>query len=139
MMQSGEEVAKSAIYVELKKRMLKLNDSGVFEELNRLREASRVYAQIVGVGEHTDPKITRWLARLRRWEIAVANPFILKLLLAVERGAFSATDAAACFKIMRILRRQARRLQRANQSTNRLLKKSLRARREVVRCEIFGR
>ena len=100
MMQSGEEVAKSAIYVELKKRMLKLNDSGVFEELNRLREASRVYAQIVGVGEHTDPKITRWLARLRRWEIAVANPFILKLLLAVERGAFSATDAAACFKIM---------------------------------------
>ncbi len=100
MMQSGEEVAKSAIYVELKKRMLTLNDSGVFEELGRLREASRVYARIVGVCEHANAEVARWLARLRRWEIAVANPFILKLLLAVERGAFFPEDAAACFEII---------------------------------------
>jgi hypothetical protein len=37
---------------------------------------------------------------LRRWEIAVANPFILKLLLAIEQGAFSPADAAACFEII---------------------------------------
>ena len=57
MMQSGEEVAKSAIYVEQKKWMLGLSDSGVFEELSRLREASRIYAQIVGISEHSDPEV----------------------------------------------------------------------------------
>jgi uncharacterized protein with ParB-like and HNH nuclease domain len=89
LMQSGEEVAKSAIYVKLKERMKRLSDSEVFEELNRLREASRVYAQIVGVSVHSNSEVARRLARLRRWEIAVANPFVLKLLLAVERCDFS--------------------------------------------------
>ena len=100
LMQSGEEVAKSAIYFKLKERMKQLSDPDVFGELNRLREASRVYARIVGVSEHSDPEVARRLARLRRWEIAVANPFILKLLLSIEQNDFSLGNAATCLEII---------------------------------------
>ena len=37
---------------------------------------------------------------MRRWEIATANPFVLKLLLAVDRGSFWPRDAANCFEII---------------------------------------
>lgn len=100
LMQSGEEVVKSAIYAALKKRLLKVPDSAVFNELNELRQTSVVYAQIVGLNQHSDPAIARGLARLRRWEVATANPFVLKLLLALDRGAFARQDVTACLEII---------------------------------------
>ena len=100
LMQSGEEVVKSAIYAALKKRLLKLPDSAVFDELNLLRKASIAYAQIVGIGEHGDLAIAKKLARLKRWEIATANPFILKLLLALDQGAYSREDVAVCLEVI---------------------------------------
>jgi hypothetical protein len=100
LMQSGEEVVKSAIYAALKKRLLKVPDSAVFNELNELRQASVVYAKIVGLNQHSDPAIARGLERLRRWEVATANPFILKLLLALDRGAFARQDVTACLEII---------------------------------------
>jgi hypothetical protein len=100
LMQSGEEVVKSAIYATLKKRLLKVPDSAVFNELNELRQTSIVYAEIVGLNQHSDPAIARRLARLRRWEVATANPFVLKLLLALDRGAFARQDVTACLEII---------------------------------------
>ncbi len=100
LMQSGEEVVKSVIYAALKKRLLKLPDSSVFDELILLREASIVYAKIVGILEHDNPVIAKKLARLKRWEIATANPFVLKLLLALERGAYACQDIVACLEII---------------------------------------
>lgn len=100
LMQSGEEVVKSAIYAALKKRLLRLPDSGVFDELVLLRKASIVYAQIIGLHEHRDPTIAKKLARLKRWEIATANPFILKLLLALEQNAYARQDVAGSLEII---------------------------------------
>jgi hypothetical protein len=100
LMQSGEEVVKSAIYATLKKRLLKVPDSAVFNELNELRQTSVVYAEIVGLNQHSDPAIARRLARFRRWEVATANPFVLKLLLALDRGAFARQDVTACLEII---------------------------------------
>lgn len=98
LMQSGEEVAKSAIYAALKKRLLKIADSAVFDELAQLRQASLVYAQIIGLLSHADPSIAKRLARLKRWEIATANPFILKMLLALDLGAYALQDVLTCLE-----------------------------------------
>lgn len=100
LMLTGEEVAKSAIYSVLKKRLLSVPDASIASELTRMKQASILYAQIVGITQSADAAIARWLARLRRWEITTANPFILKLLEAHSRGSVSSEDVVSCLAII---------------------------------------
>jgi hypothetical protein len=55
-------------------------DASIAAELQRMQRASLLYAEIVGLRESSDAAVAIGLARLRRWEIATANPFVLKLL-----------------------------------------------------------
>ncbi len=99
LMMSGEEVAKSSIYAVLKKRLLEVSDTSVAEELQRMQRTSLLYAQIVGLSDAPGP-LKQGLARLRRWEIATANPLLLKLLDAHEQGRISTQDVARCLAVV---------------------------------------
>lgn len=96
LMTSGDEVGKSAIYSVLKKRLLDVSDSAIAAELQRMQEVSLLYAEIVGLKKSTDDAIANGLARLRRWEIATANPFVLKLLEAKSKGTVTSDDVVKC-------------------------------------------
>lgn len=96
LMMTGEEVAKSAIYSVLKKRLLLVSDATIATELQRMQQASLLYAQIVGLKTPDDENIAAGLGRLRRWEIATANPFVLKILEASTKGTVSSADVASC-------------------------------------------
>jgi hypothetical protein len=96
LMMTGEEVAKSAIYSVLKKRLLSVSDASIGAELQRMHQASLLYAEIVGLRKSGDEAIAAGLARLRRFEIATANPFLLKLLEAKSRESVSAADVGNC-------------------------------------------
>jgi len=64
--------------------------------LQRMQQASLLYAEIVGLKKPIDENVATGLGRLRRWEIATANPFVLKLLEAKAQGTVSAADVARC-------------------------------------------
>lgn len=100
LMMNGEEVSKSAIYSVLKRRLLSVADADVIGELRRMQHVSVLYAQMVGLGRAGDHNIFKGLARLRRWDISTANPFILKLLDSNSNGIVSSDDVAACLQIV---------------------------------------
>jgi hypothetical protein len=100
LMLTGEEVLQSAIYSVLKKRLVSMPDATVADELRRMQRASVIYAQIVGITFPSDHGIANGLARLRRWEVATANPFILKLLDACSRDLVSTADVVSCLSII---------------------------------------
>lgn len=100
LMQTGEDVAKSAIYAVLKKRLLSVSDASIYTELQSMQQASVLYAQVAGLRDPTDSGIGRGLERLRRWEIATANPFILKLLGMYAREILSAEEVKNCLGII---------------------------------------
>lgn len=100
LMTSGDEVARSAIYAVLKKRLLSVPDSSIASELARMEHSSVLYAQIVGLTVPPNEGIAEGLSRLRRWDIATANPFILKLLDASLQGMVSTRDAEACLEMI---------------------------------------
>lgn len=100
LMLTGEEVAKSAIYAVLKKRLLLVSVSAVAEELRRMEQTSVLYGEVVGLTTATETPIVDGLARLRRWEVATANPFILKLLQAHAAGNVGTADVAKCLSII---------------------------------------
>ena len=79
-MLSGEEVAKSAIYSVLKNRLANSDEHLVANELRTMQKMSLLYAHIVGLTSAGNPKIAMALSRLRRWEVATANTFILRVL-----------------------------------------------------------
>jgi len=92
LMQSGEEVARSSIYAVLKKRLLSVKDPEIALELQNMEQSSTLYADIVGLSSSLPSEITGRLARLRRWDIATANPLILKLLLAHRKRSVSTAE-----------------------------------------------
>lgn len=96
LMMSGEDVAKSGIYSVLKRRLMSVADSEISQALQRMQHSSLLYAEIVGLKKPNDPDIADGLSRLRRWEIATANPLILKLLEAKSRGASSSVEVSQC-------------------------------------------
>lgn len=100
LMMSGEEVAKSAIYTVLKKRLMSVPDAAIADELRRMQQASKLYAQIVGLTIPAEASFADGLARLRRWEVSTANPFILKLLVLHSLGRASSEDVVACLGIV---------------------------------------
>ncbi|RUV37524.1 DUF262 domain-containing protein [Mesorhizobium sp. M7A.F.Ca.MR.148.00.0.0] len=100
LMLSGDEVAKSAIYSVLKRRLLNVEDSSVFAELQRMERSSVLYAQIVGLTQCPDEDIARGLERLRRWDISTANTLILKMLERYREGATDAKDISDCLQII---------------------------------------
>jgi uncharacterized protein with ParB-like and HNH nuclease domain len=100
LMTAGEDVAKSSIYAVLKKQLLAVPDDEIADELLKMQHSSTLYASIVGLTQHEDPALAEGLARLRRWEVATANPFLLKLLDAHSQGRVSAKDVAACLAVI---------------------------------------
>jgi hypothetical protein len=100
LMLTGEEVLQSGIYSVLKKRLVSMPDATVADELRRMQRASVIYAQVVGITSPNDHGIANGLARLRRWEVATANPFILKLLDACSRDLVSTADVVSCLGII---------------------------------------
>jgi hypothetical protein len=100
LMLTGEEVAKSAIYAVLKKRLLSFSDPAIGHELSRMERASVLYAQVVGLIDFGEESVANGLARLRRWEVATANPFILKLLEAHSQEKVTTADVASCLEII---------------------------------------
>jgi hypothetical protein len=100
LMLTGEEVSKSAIYSVLKNRLLSVPDAKISDELSHMHRASALYAQIVGLTNPIDETIASGLARLRRWEVATANPFILKLLEAHSSEKVDTADVASRLDII---------------------------------------
>lgn len=100
LMTAGEEVAKSSIYAVLKKQLLAVPDEGIADALQNMQHCSTLYASVAGLTTHQEPAVTDGLARLRRWEIATANPFLLKLLDAHSHGRVSTKDVATCLAVI---------------------------------------
>jgi hypothetical protein len=96
LMLDGEDVPRSTIYSVLKKRLLSVRDSAIAEELVRMRYASTLYAQIIGLSSPADLEIMTGLARIRRWEVSTANPLLLRLLDAHARSAITTKDVVDC-------------------------------------------
>lgn len=99
LMTEGEEVSKSTIYSALKKR-LSSPAANIAAEMHRMNRASMHYAAIVGLESSNEKAIERGLRRLLRWEVATANPLILKLLQAHESGITTAGDVASCLALI---------------------------------------
>ena len=100
LMMNGEDVAKSAIYSQLKKQLVAISDEGISGELERMRHASQLYSMIIGITQHPDSGVSRHLGRLRRWEIATANPFLLRLLSSCSSGDVEAGDLRRVLAIL---------------------------------------
>jgi Protein of unknown function DUF262/Protein of unknown function (DUF1524) len=109
LMLTGEEVPKSAIYSVLKKRLFSVPDASVLDELVGMQRASTLYAQIIGLSPASEPQIGAGLARLRRWEVATANPLLLRLLEGHVRGTVSQQEVIACLSMIEsfVVRRAA--------------------------------
>lgn len=100
LMQSGEEVSKSSIYSVLKKKFFGIEDGDIISELKKMHFASTVYANIVGLNSFYSKSLDTQMKRLRRWEIATAYPFILKLMVSHAEGNVSTEDATTCLSII---------------------------------------
>lgn len=100
LMLNGEEVGKSAIYAVLKKRLLAIPDGSVSSELERMHSYSQMYATIVGLSSDVDPEIERGLRRLRRWEVNVATPFVLRLLGLRRLKTLTSSDVATAIRMI---------------------------------------
>ncbi len=100
LMLNGDEVGKSSIYAVLKKRLASTPDAAVAAELRSLLVFSVPYAQIVGLQESAESEIQRGLSRLRRWDVATSNTFLLKLLAAHNDGRVPTNDVASCLAII---------------------------------------
>lgn len=100
LMLSGDEVAKSAIYSVLKRRLLNVPDAEVFQELQHMERYSRLYAQIVGVGAVPNEELSTALSRLRRWDISTANTLVLKMLGRLDDGSTAESDIAQALQII---------------------------------------
>jgi hypothetical protein len=109
LMLTGEEVSKSAIYSVLKKRLFSVPDASVVDELVSMQRASTLYAQVIGLSPAPEPQIGVGLARLRRWEVATANPLLLRLLDGHVRGAVSQQEVVVCLSMIEsfVVRRAA--------------------------------
>ena len=100
LMMSGEDVPRSSIYSLLKKRLASVGDEAVRGELRRMRQVSILYAQVVGLRAASDVGIETGIGRLRRWDVATANPFILKLLERHGADFVSTQDVESCLQII---------------------------------------
>ncbi|WP_424362717.1 DUF262 domain-containing protein [Methylocystis parvus] len=100
LMLTGEEVAKSAIYSVLKHRLLNYSEIAISSELHRMYKVARLYAQIIGISAAPEEIVAKRLARLRRWEVATANPFILKLMELYSDGGLGAAEVVACLDLI---------------------------------------
>jgi len=100
LMLTGEEVARSAIYTVLKRRLLSVQDADISAELSRMQMVSLLYAHVVGLTHHPEPLIAGRLARLRRWEVATANPFLLKLLEAHSNAKISSDQVVESLQLV---------------------------------------
>jgi hypothetical protein len=98
LMLTGDEVGKSSIYAALKKRLASVADNGVARELDAMKVASSLYAEILGLKESGVPEIAEGLRRLRRWEVATANPFLLKLFELHRQARIGDMEIAECLK-----------------------------------------
>lgn len=100
LMMRGEKVAKSAVYGVLKQRLLSESPEKVAEELRHMRELSAVYSHIVGISAHPQQNIDASLARLRRWEVATANSFLMKLLELRVSEKIKTDDVVKCISMI---------------------------------------
>jgi hypothetical protein len=87
LMMSGEEVSKSEIYLVLKRRLGTLADGAVLDQLKSMHSSAALYAETIGLHVDADEQIDDALRRLRRLEMSVATPLVLRLLWARANGA----------------------------------------------------
>lgn len=80
LMISGEEVSRAEIYGVLKRRFSAYADSDILEQLRVMFDMAELYARLVGISQDPDSGVEEGLGRLRRLEMSVANPLLLKLL-----------------------------------------------------------
>ncbi|BAH40770.1 MAG TPA: DUF262 domain-containing protein [Gemmatimonas aurantiaca] len=92
LMMSGEEVSKSEIYAVLKRRFAEIPDKDVLDRLKELHSCAVLYSYMVGLQQYSDTAIDTALGRLRRLEMSVASPLLLRLLSAKADGLISAGD-----------------------------------------------
>lgn len=92
LMMDGEWVGKSSIYTVLKTQVIDVNDGNISEYLHRMQRLSQLYSYIVGLAEFADAEVASRLNRLRRWEVATANPLILKMLEWHSVGKISSSE-----------------------------------------------
>lgn len=100
LMLDGNEIAKSAIYAILKRRLLSIKDDAVYDELAHMKELAENYACIINHKNHSSDLIARALQRLTRWSVTVANPFLLKLLEATDAKQITEDVTVKCFAII---------------------------------------
>lgn len=95
LMLDGEWVGKSSVYTVLKAQVIDVTDGNISEYLHRMQRVSLLYSYIVGLAEFGDPDVAYRLNRLRRWEVATANPLILKMLEWHSMGKISAIEVTS--------------------------------------------
>jgi uncharacterized protein with ParB-like and HNH nuclease domain len=100
LMTSGEEVSRSEIYSVLKRRFSALPDSEIIDQLKDMHSFSALYACLVGLEREDDLQIDRALSRLRRLEMSVANPLLLKLLNARKAGAVDVAQVRTALAVV---------------------------------------
>lgn len=100
VMTTGEEVSRSEIYGVLKRRFSDLADDEITDQLRNMHSFARLYACLVGIDSDSDPAIEVALGRLRRLEMSVANPLLLKLLAARKSGVVDASQVRAALEVL---------------------------------------
>lgn len=100
LMTSGEEVARSEVYGVLKRRFSDLADKEILAQLMDMHSFAGLYSVLVGIQDDPDVEISIALARLRRLEMSVANPLLLRLLAARKVGVVDAAQIRSALSIL---------------------------------------
>ncbi len=100
LMRDGEEVLKSEIYSELKKRLQELDAPRVKEVLQEMLHLSEYYLCIVQPTHECEPDLQDKFYRLNNWEVTTAHPLVLKLYDAYAKDALGKTAFFRCLEMV---------------------------------------
>jgi hypothetical protein len=100
LMKDGEEVARSEIYPALKKRVADVQAAAVESQLRAMTAFSEYYLRLVQPEKEGHPAIRRCLTRLQRWDLATANPLLLRLYEAYQTKKLTAENIEECLRMV---------------------------------------
>lgn len=100
LMKDGEEVLKGEIYSILKKRLQELDSKVVEQELRAMARLSQYYLKLVHPEREEDPVLQHRLIRLRRLDVATANPLLLRAYDAHAQGLIKTSEFAEVLELI---------------------------------------
>ena len=100
IMSEGEYVKSSNIYQHWKTRLVDLNKKELEEELQRIRDESRLYQHLINPATEPNQGVSRRLKRINQWRGKTVYPFLLNVYRCFKDGTLSAKGFESILQII---------------------------------------